>query len=74
MNCGLTVQPGLVSTYTPEHLSFGLPFTTGTAVTKGLLADLVDKLRVTGSTAAECHDTETKIGGANEETQEEEAK
>ena len=45
----------------PAGLSLGLSFTTGAAVTGGLLADLVDKARTTGSTMVGWHDTETQI-------------
>lgn len=44
----------------PAALSLGLSFTTVVAVTGGLLADLVDKARTTGSTMVRCHDTETQ--------------
>lgn len=40
----------------PADLSLGLSFTTGAAVTGGLLAVLVDKACTTGSTRAGWHD------------------
>lgn len=45
----------------PAGLSLGFSFTAGAAVTGGLLADLVDKARTTGSTTLGWHDTETQI-------------
>lgn len=45
----------------PADLSLGLSFTTGAAVTGGLLVDRVDKARTTGSTTVGWHDTETQI-------------
>lgn len=45
----------------PADLSLSFSFTTGAAVTGGLLADLVDKARATGSTTVGWHDTETQI-------------
>lgn len=45
----------------PADLSLGLSFTTGAAVTGGLLADLVDKARTAGSSVVGWHDTETQI-------------